>query len=86
MNPYSRDWPLRTTHWRERLAASEEVGTCAGRSWLLGLAALVVLGLAGPAFAAPITFTQSERFIESFSDEAFLCQDELYEVTVAAIR
>jgi hypothetical protein len=53
------------------------------RSWpLLGLAAFVVLGGAGPAFAAPITFTESEKFTKSFAD-VFLCQDEVYEVTVA---
>ena len=52
-------------------------------SWsLFGLTAFAVLGLAGPAVAAPITFTHSEKFTESFSDEPFLCQDELYEMTV----
>jgi len=48
---------------------------------LLGLTALVVGGL-GPAFAAtpPVTFTESERFTETFTD-GFLCQTELYSIT-----
>jgi hypothetical protein len=56
-------------------------------------ALLTRLGLAiGFVFAAttatawaepPITGTHSSPFTESFSDESFLCQDELYTVTVA---
>jgi hypothetical protein len=49
----------------------------------LGLTAILVVGLCGSAFAKPITFTQSQRFTESFSDESFLCQTELYRVTVS---
>jgi hypothetical protein len=48
----------------------------------VGLVLVAALGLATPAFAAPVTFTETEKFTESFSDEAFLCQDELYEQTV----
>jgi hypothetical protein len=37
---------------------------------------------AGTAWAQPpVTDTQTERFSESFSDEPFLCNDELYAVT-----
>jgi hypothetical protein len=47
----------------------------------LGLVVFATLGLAAPALAAPVTFTETEKFTESFSDEPFLCQDELYEIT-----
>ena len=47
-----------------------------------GLAAMVVLALMQPAYAAPVTFTERDTFTESFSDESFLCQTELYTVTV----
>lgn len=46
------------------------------------VAAFVVLAAAGTAPAQPpITDTQVEKVSESFSDEPFLCQDELYEQT-----
>ena len=45
-----------------------------------GLAAMVVLALMQPAYAAPVTFTERDTFTESFSDESFLCQTELYTV------
>lgn len=47
----------------------------------IGLAALTVLATAGASFAQPITDTQVERISETFSDEPFLCQEELYEQT-----
>jgi hypothetical protein len=47
----------------------------------IGLAALVVSVTAGTSFAQPITDTQVEKVTESFSDEPFLCQDELYDQT-----
>jgi hypothetical protein len=47
----------------------------------LGLALVAVLGVGAPAFAATVTFTETEKFNESFSDEPFLCQDELYVMT-----
>src|SRR5207342_2405236 len=83
VTPPSSDGSLRTTNWRERIR--REGGGDMRRIWswsLFGLTAFAVLGLAGPAVAAPVTFTQSEKFTESFSDEPFLCQDELYEMTV----
>jgi hypothetical protein len=50
----------------------------------LGLVIFATLSLAAPALAGPVvTFTETETFAESFSDEAFLCQDELYEVSVS---
>ncbi len=52
------------------------------RPWVLLSLMGFVLGMTGPAYAAPITSTESEKFSESFADEAFLCQDELYEQTV----
>jgi hypothetical protein len=48
----------------------------------MSLAAFVVSAMASPALAAPITSTQRDTFSESFSDESFLCQTELYTVTV----
>jgi hypothetical protein len=48
----------------------------------LGSAILATLTLAGPASAQPITGTDHSRFSESFSDEAFQCQDELYTTSV----
>jgi multidrug efflux pump subunit AcrA (membrane-fusion protein) len=51
---------------------------------LFGLVAFAVLGMAGPATAAPITFTQSQRFVDSFTGTDFPCQEgKLYEVTVS---
>lgn len=47
----------------------------------LGLLMAATLGLAAPAFAAPVTSTETEKFSETFSDEPFLCQDEIYETT-----
>jgi hypothetical protein len=47
----------------------------------VALVTVATLGLASPAFAAPVTFTEPEKFSESFSD-SFLCQDELYQITV----
>ena len=35
----------------------------------------------GAGAAPPITDTQVEKFSETFSDEPFLCQEELYEQT-----
>jgi hypothetical protein len=50
---------------------------------LLALAAGLTLATAGTAGAQPpITGTDVSTFSESFSDEPFLCQDELYTVTV----
>ena len=51
---------------------------------LLGAAAITGAG-AGTASAGspPITGTEVSRFEESFSDEPFLCQDELYAQTVS---
>lgn len=46
-------------------------------------ALVAILALAGTASAEPpITGTEHETFSESFSDEPFLCQDELYTVSV----
>ena len=55
-------------------------------------ATIMSLGLMGlgltltpmaPAQAGPaVTFTETGTFFESFSDEAFLCQTELYETSV----
>ncbi len=51
---------------------------------LLGLTGLgmtltpITLAQAGPA----VTFTESGTFSESFSDDSFLCQTELYETSV----
>jgi hypothetical protein len=77
---------LRTTNWRERIRGEGEVGDMRWtRSWpLLGVIAVVVLGMAGPASAAPITFTQSEEFTDSFTGTDFPCQEgKLYQVTVS---
>jgi hypothetical protein len=52
--------------------------------WLLALAAGLMLAPAGTASAQPpITGTDVSTFSESFSDEPFVCQDELYEITVS---
>ena len=52
--------------------------------WLLASAAGVMLATAGIASAQPpITGTEVSTFSESFSDEPFLCQDELYAQTVS---
>jgi hypothetical protein len=48
----------------------------------LGLTVAAVMVIAGPAFAAPITFTQSERFTDDFTD-SFPCQTELYHLIVS---
>ena len=46
------------------------------------LAALVVLAVAGTAWARAFTFTEVTRFpTDSYSDEPTLCQDELYTTT-----
>jgi hypothetical protein len=51
--------------------------------WLLASAGLM-LATAGVASAQPpITGTDVSTFSESFSDEPFLCQDELYAQTVS---
>ena len=51
--------------------------------WLLASAGLM-LATAGVASAQPpITGTDVSTFLESFSDEPFLCQDELYAQTVS---
>jgi hypothetical protein len=50
-----------------------------------GLSALLGAGLLATAASAagpPITDTDVSTFSESFSDEPFLCQDELYTVSV----
>ena len=50
------------------------------------LGAVAITGVcAGTALAGspPITGTEVSRFEESFSDEPFLCQDELYAQTVS---
>jgi hypothetical protein len=50
---------------------------------LLALAVGLMLATAGTASAEPaINGTEVGTFSESFSDESFLCQDELYTVTV----
>jgi len=52
--------------------------------WLLGSAAGLMLITAGSASAQPpITGTDVSTFSESFSDEPYVCQDELYEITVS---
>ena len=43
-----------------------------------GLATAALLAGTGPAVAQPITFTETETTSETFADEPFLCQDELY--------
>ena len=55
------------------------------RRILLVLAATTLtVALAGTASAQPpITGTDVSTFSESFSDEPFVCQDELYEITVS---
>jgi hypothetical protein len=62
--------------------------TAAGRTrvvlWLLASAVGLMLATAGIASAQPpITGTEVSTFSESFSDEPFLCQDELYAQTVS---
>ena len=52
--------------------------------WLLVSAAGLMLVPAGTASAQPpITFTDVSKFSESFSDDPFVCQDELYAQTVS---
>ena len=51
---------------------------------MIGLTALAVLAMSATATARPVTFTQVETFSETFSDEPFLCQDELYMTTATA--
>ena len=52
--------------------------------WLLAAGAGLMLATASVARAQPpITGTEVSRFSESFSDDAFLCQDELYAQTVS---
>jgi hypothetical protein len=49
---------------------------------VLALAAGLMLAPAGTAWAQPpITGTEVSTFSDSFSDETFFCQDELYAVT-----
>src|SRR5690349_11986209 len=51
----------------------------------LALAVGLVFAAAGTASAQPpTTDTEVSTFTESFSDEPFLCQDELYAQTVSA--
>ena len=62
--------------------------TAAGKTrvvvWLLVSAAGLMLVPAGTASAQPpITFTDVSKFSESFSDDPFVCQDELYAQTVS---
>lgn len=52
---------------------------------LLGLLGISVVGLAGPVSAETVTFTERDVVTETFSDEPFLCEDELYTVT-ATVR
>ena len=52
-----------------------------GASLALTVAALLV-GV-GPAYAAPTTFTQSERFTDDFTRSSFPCQTEEYHVIVS---
>jgi hypothetical protein len=52
--------------------------------WLLVSAAGLMLATAGTASAQPpITFTDVSTFSESFSDDPFVCRDELYAQTVS---
>jgi hypothetical protein len=51
-------------------------------SALLG-AAVLAAGAAAAGSQPPITGTEVSTFSESFSDDAFLCQDELYAQTVS---
>ena len=51
------------------------------RRLLTVLAALTIVAIPGTSFAQPITHTEIEKISETFSDEPFLCQDELYEQT-----
>jgi hypothetical protein len=54
------------------------------RRFLIPLTTVGVLALAGTAWAQPpITGTEVSTFSENFSDEPFLCQDELYAQTVS---
>ena len=47
-----------------------------------GLVLFATLSLAAPALAGPVvTFTNKETVSETFSDEPFLCQEELYEMS-----
>jgi hypothetical protein len=48
----------------------------------LGLTVAGVMVIAGPAFAKPITFTQSERFTDNFTG-SFPCQTERYHLIVS---
>jgi hypothetical protein len=51
--------------------------------WLIASAAGLMLATAGSASAQPpLTGTEVSTFSESFSDETFFCQDELYAVTL----
>jgi hypothetical protein len=82
-----------TLGWCEGAKGALEGGianmkTAAGRTrvvlLLLALAAGLMLATAGIASAQPpITGTEVSTFSESFSDEPFLCQDELYAQTVS---
>ena len=46
------------------------------------LAALMVMAVAGTAWAKPITYTESQKTAEGpYTDESTLCQDELYSTT-----
>ena len=54
--------------------------------WLVLLvsAAGLMLAIAGFASAQPpTTGTEVSTFVESFSDEPFVCQDELYAITIS---
>ena len=55
---------------------------CTRSTALLGLAAISVMGVAGPASAETITVTERETITETFSDEPVVCEDELYTITV----
>jgi hypothetical protein len=50
---------------------------------LLPAAGLVLVTAATASAEPPITFTEVSTFSESFADEPFTCQDELYAQTVS---
>jgi hypothetical protein len=48
----------------------------------LGLTVAALMVIVAPAYAAPITFTQSQRFTDDFTG-TFPCQTELYHLIVS---
>jgi hypothetical protein len=56
------------------------MGFTTSRAMMVVVAALA-LSIPGTAWAQPMIGKDHSRFTESFSDEPFVCQDELYTVT-----